>query len=169
MKIPITNLDLGVQNILGTQNTILIVIFLAITHSIYLLFLLEAYLLYKKNKISANFTKFFLAIILIFIVTGAFKYFFERERPNLSGENSFPSRHAALAAAMALFWPIKSKWKKSFVWAWAFLVCLSRIILNLHWFSDVIAGALLGLCFAHILEKINFEKIIKKLKFAKKQ
>lgn len=58
---------------------------------------------------------------------------------------SFPSGHAATAAALAavLTW----RWRRAGIvfWVLALIVSFSRIYLNRHWLSDVIAGVGLGL------------------------
>jgi undecaprenyl-diphosphatase len=84
----------------------------------------------------------------------------ERVRPenalNLYGmtDPSFPSGHAALAAAFFValayvFAPHINSWIKretaiAFCVVAALAVGMSRIILNVHWASDVIAGWCLG-------------------------
>jgi len=68
---------------------------------------------------------------------------------------SFPSGHAVAAASIAVALvlvtmpagPRRRKWE--FVAAAAaFIMGLSRVYLNAHWFSDVLAGALLGTAIA---------------------
>lgn len=59
--------------------------------------------------------------------------------------NSFPSGHAATAAGVAfalLFMRSRSTWCAGL---WALAVAWSRIALNNHHFSDVVAGSLFGL------------------------
>ncbi|MFO7675114.1 MAG: phosphatase PAP2 family protein [bacterium] len=68
--------------------------------------------------------------------------------------NSFPSGHAAvafaLAGALALAFP---RWRGR-AFALAGLVAASRVVLNLHYLSDVIAGALLGLGWARLYRRL---------------
>lgn len=57
---------------------------------------------------------------------------------------SFPSGHAttafAAAVAVSLVWP-RARWA---IWLYAFLVAASRILVNAHFPSDVLAGAAVG-------------------------
>ena len=65
----------------------------------------------------------------------------ERKRSN----SSFPSSHAANAFALA--WVLSARWRRAApLWvALALVVAFSRIYLNRHYLSDVVAGALIGL------------------------
>ncbi len=60
--------------------------------------------------------------------------------------NSFPSGHSATAAAFAatlcLFY--RQKWLRSAIIAVALLICLSRIVMGLHWPTDILVGFLGG-------------------------
>lgn len=68
---------------------------------------------------------------------------------------SFPSGHAvvafALAAALALRWP-KVRW---LVFGLAAAVAVSRVALGLHWMSDVVAGAVLGVSVVLLLNRLE--------------
>jgi len=93
------------------------------------------------------------------LMTGLLKEFFLRERPMnalqvLVNDPSFPSGHATMAAAFFvifayLFAPKIHSWIKREV---MIVLCvltiiaigLSRLVLNVHWASDVIAGWSLG-------------------------
>ncbi len=64
---------------------------------------------------------------------------------------SFPSGHAVASAsiAVALVLVLMPPGGRRRKWEWiaagfAFLMALSRVYLNAHWFSDVVAGVLLG-------------------------
>jgi membrane-associated phospholipid phosphatase len=88
------------------------------------------------------------------IVTAA-KTFFHRGRPpdplvDVVGF-SFPSGHAVAGAAIAVALvlvlmpagPARRRWELAAI-AFAFVMAMSRVYLNAHWFSDVVAGVLLG-------------------------
>jgi membrane-associated phospholipid phosphatase len=88
------------------------------------------------------------------VLAGA-KSFFHRGRPpdplaDVVGF-SFPSGHAVAGAATAVALvlvllpagPKRRRWELAAV-AFAFVMALSRVYLQAHWFSDVVAGVLLG-------------------------
>lgn len=63
-----------------------------------------------------------------------------------SDPHSFPSGHAARAALLAILiagWG--PAWLAPVMLAWAPLVILARVAMGLHFLSDVLAGAVLGL------------------------
>ncbi len=92
------------------------------------------------------------AIISNALITSAVKHFVERERPFPRMEEiysySFPSWHAstAMAVSVALILILASRDSKYRWWIliWGFAVGCSRVYLNVHWCSDVVAGWGLG-------------------------
>jgi membrane-associated phospholipid phosphatase len=63
--------------------------------------------------------------------------------------HSFPSGHAArsfLIAALASF--LGPGWLAVLLWVWAPLVALARVSMGVHYVSDIVAGALVGVVVA---------------------
>lgn len=80
-----------------------------------------------------------------------------RARPDLWDSqwywgSSFPSGHtmhtAAAATALALcaasLWPASARWAMALALGWTSLVALSRLVLGVHWPTDVLAAICLG-------------------------
>jgi len=122
----------------------------------------------KKKKKAIVFT---LALACGFALQKLIKFLFERQRPPAQLiqdlENSFPSGHSISAiilfSLLIYFYKdeIKDKVRKSwFITINLFLILFigfSRIYINAHWFSDVLAGFALGLFILHLILFI-FEK-----------
>ena len=129
------------------------------------LFLGALVLLNFKSK-GAWWILFFIATVAITDMTGTyvFKHGFHRSRPcndpdfffhvrllvkQCGGGYSFTSNHAANHFGMAAFFfitfrPVLKKW----AWIgflWAALIAYAQVYVGLHYVSDVLAGALLGL------------------------
>ncbi len=118
---------------------------------------------YKKPKLAHQAMVIMLSIPLSNLVIGLIKRLSGRARPELLFEQhiygftffataqaylSFPSGHActagAICGALSAFYP-----------SWLSLICtigmilsLSRVVLLAHYFGDVIAGFVIGLCIA---------------------
>ena len=100
-----------------------------------------------------------LAIAGLAAVVLAIKFIFRRRRPQgewgsiyrMTDPHSFPSGHAArafLIAALVVAWG--PSWLVPIIVLWAPLVALARVAMGLHYLSDIVGGALLGLAAAAI-------------------
>lgn len=120
-------------------------------------------------------------LFLSVIVTGAIVYglklLFKRKRPYLvvegikkfieAGGYSFPSGHASLAFILATV--LSGFYKKGKnLYFLAALIALSRIVLGVHYPTDVLAGSLLGIFIGKIFNR-NKEKILDKFKVLRKK
>lgn len=77
--------------------------------------------------------------------TGILKAGVDRERPNKSGGDSFPSGHTSNAFALATVADVHyGKQVGAPAYVAASIIGLSRLRRNAHWFSDVVAGGALG-------------------------
>src|SRR5205085_11764324 len=63
----------------------------------------------------------------------------------LNGNNSFPSGHTATACALAFIIGMRRRRWAALVWALAAAVAFSRIYLGLHWPTDVLGAAAIGI------------------------
>ena len=88
--------------------------------------------------------------VLMTGVTAGLKYTVCRPRPDGSGDDSFPSGHAATAFLTATllhkeYGRTRSPWYSVGGYVTATATGLSRIINNKHWLSDVLTGAGIGI------------------------
>jgi len=95
-----------------------------------------------------------LGISLLAVLVMGIKFLVRRRRPE--GEwggiyrntdpHSFPSGHAARAFLIAtLAVGLAPGWLAVLLWIWAPLVALARVAMGVHYVSDVVAGAALGI------------------------
>jgi PAP2 superfamily len=74
------------------------------------------------------------------------KYITQRERPDHSSKNSFPSGHAADTFAFATALERHLGWKGAVpAYVFASYVAVSRVSTNRHWLSDAVFGASVGI------------------------
>lgn len=98
-----------------------------------------------------------LAVITAGLASHALKPLIGRERPPeefrlvVETNHAMPSGHATGMAALAMvltlwWWPRGGWWRVAVAGAWVLAVAVSwtRLYLGAHWFSDVLAGLILG-------------------------
>ena len=101
----------------------------------------------------------FVGIGALAVLVMSIKFLVRRRRPE--GEwggiyrntdpHSFPSGHAARAFLIAVLASgLAPAWLGILLWVWAPLVSLARVAMGVHYVSDVVAGALLGIVVALI-------------------
>jgi len=99
----------------------------------------------------------FVAIWLLAALVMGIKFSVRRKRPE--GEwggiyrntdpHSFPSGHAARSFLIAVIASgLVPAWLVTLLWIWAPLVALARVAMGVHYVSDVVAGAVVGVAFA---------------------
>lgn len=91
---------------------------------------------------------------------------------HLSKDFSFPSGHSAasFACAWALFRAAKRKWGVPAM-VLAFLIAVSRLYVGVHYPTDVIAGAAIGIFVGEIgvrIGKLLYKKILRKIRRARR-
>jgi dolichol kinase/membrane-associated PAP2 superfamily phosphatase len=124
------------------------------------LFLVPSIIMYFKKDYKKYIVFHWASLAFSYIITLSFKNLFLRPRPfeafNLlpfteAPGYSFPSSHAATAfAALPILFLIFPK-KKTLFSIIVGLIAFSRVYLGVHYLSDIIAGALIGLVIAEII------------------
>lgn len=127
---------------------------------LYLLLAIMLPMMYPTQGVNLLITGL-VAFLIELPVYWTLKNAFKRRRPfrvvqamapalNPSDEFSFPSGHTTaafmMAALIAVFFPALT----AIAYLWASLIGLSRIMLRVHFLSDVLAGALLGTLIAYL-------------------
>lgn len=122
--------------------------------------------LYRVNRGAFWFGLFVLICLGINDFIGSqIKNWFLRERPNVAGVHvllrcphfggpSFPSNHTANAFFVWGILPLRNKWLKYLLLGLALFIGYSRVYCGVHYPSDVLGGALLGLGWAWIAYRV---------------
>lgn len=112
----------------------------------------------------------FAALFVRFVLAKAFYLLFFRYRPFVlyekthlllpfnSGMTSFPSGHASFYFALSTIIYGYHKKAGTLFFIGSSLISLSRVFMGIHWPSDILAGAILGILMGLVLNKL-FKKI----------
>ena len=155
-----------------------VAIFLAARFEYFLLFFVLVLFLKKIKKGSLMVAQIFSAAVLSrLIITPALRFLWYRPRPFLvesvnllvhhSNEGSFPSGHAALYFAISTV--VFHYYKKEGVLFFlaSFFITISRVFVGIHWPSDILAGAAIGIfsgkMVIYLFKKSSFIKKMKTL------
>ena len=98
------------------------------------------------------------------IITTAIRLFYHRPRPFVAfrlhplvfdGSWSFPSGHAALFFALAASVYFSNKKWGQWLYAAAVIICASRVIAGVHYPSDILGGAIVGIVSAYLIHRVR--------------
>src|SRR5713226_1127512 len=163
-------------NLAGTNATLDVIMVLITTLGGTYILALFAVPLWLRGQREATFD-FVLILVLTIVLTTAIKYLVDRSRPcvdpsfgartlpgygcNTEPDPSFPSGHASRAFALAGLVGLRFRWRAGgAAMAFAALVGLSRVYLGLHWPSDILAGAFVGIGMAVLVEVVSRRVVI---------
>lgn len=140
----------------------LLVIFTFFGSWYFVLFLITLFLFMKKKE---YIPKAWLAVLLSILVTLVIRILVARIRPDIAlivkDSFGFPSGHATAVFSILPF--LRKNFKK-FAYYWlgfSILILISRLYLGVHYFSDVVAGALVGLLVGSFVINSKLFKISK--------
>lgn len=126
-----------------------------------------------KYRVGLAIGMILLVVISDQISSTLLKHLFERPRPCKVLENvhllvgctdsySFPSSHAVNNFAAAMFFTFFYRHLKWILFSVASLMALSRIFVGVHYPSDVVGGALIGLVIGYVLA-ISYNFVLEKI------
>jgi undecaprenyl-diphosphatase len=139
-----------------------------------LMFVLFLFLLFRFKKywrmvleatIAAVFTRFVLAEIIRIIFFRARPFVTLNFIPLINQspkEASFPSGHATFFFALSTIVYFYNKKAGILFYIGSFLIVIARVFVGIHWPSDILAGAVLGILMGWLLNKL-FRKHASKL------
>ncbi|GAC1418752.1 MAG: hypothetical protein NVS9B7_00230 [Flavisolibacter sp.] len=135
-----------------------------VAYSIPLVLLIYAFYIKKRNIKIIGF-QLLASILLSTVVITTLKNVLKRPRPyeldplihklSSGGGFSFPSGHTADAFVMATgITLVVDRWPLLLIpiWIWAFIVAYSRVLLGVHYISDIMAAIFIAFCSALLMQ-----------------
>ena len=147
-------------------------IFFARYFEYFLIFCLFLFLIKNAKKYWPMVVKSFSAAVLArLVIVNVIRWFWPRPRPFVENhinllfsynpaEPSFPSGHAAFYFAIATIVYFYNKKAGTLFFIASFLISFARVFSGIHWPSDILAGALVGIFSGWLINKI-FKKFQK--------
>jgi len=148
-----------------------ILIFFANYSGYFLIFILGIFILKRINIAKELLFKLFFSVVLSrFFITEIIRFLWNRPRPfvvekvnllithEVSG--SFPSGHAAFYFAISTIVSLYSKKLGILFFVLSFLMVIARVFSGVHWPTDILVGAFIGIISGWGINKI-FKKINK--------
>ncbi len=129
---------------------------------IYVLVILVVIIFWRKWKIISQ--SFLAAILARWGIVEFIRFLWPRPRPFINHEvnllfpyvePSFPSGHAAFAFAIATVIYLYNKKTGAAFFIAAFLISISRVFVGIHWPSDILAGAVVGIFSGWLVIKLS--------------
>ncbi|AAL80164.1 phosphatase PAP2 family protein [Pyrococcus furiosus DSM 3638] len=132
--------------------------------------IIVTYEMKKHRKISLETKTLILSLILGTVIVGGLKATLQVPRPGNPGTKvplikailqadkfAFPSGHTARASILAMYLSREFPRYRILWWAWAVGIALTRLILHVHWFSDVLFSLFLGPWVYLLTQRIFFK------------
>ena len=138
----------------------------------YLIFILVAlviFIFWRKRKVIIG--TFLAAVLAKFVIVDLIRWIWPKARPfvennvhlliNKINQSAFPSGHAAFAFALSAVVYFYNKKAGILFFVASFLIAVSRVFVGVHWPSDIVAGAGIGIFSGWLVIRIFKKKNLK--------
>lgn len=118
-----------------------------------------------KKRWKTVIVAFVSAVLARFVIVEFIRWLWQRPRPFIANnvnllldypnKASFPSGHAAFYFALSTIVYFYNKKIGILFYLGSFLICLARVFVGIHWPTDILAGAIIGILFGWLIYKIS--------------